>query len=105
MSCTDIGVSGPWYEKLLGVAPVRESKPGLVEFQFTDSAEVHVVENAEDAGHSSLTLGVLPMEPERKRLIEAGLSPSPIEAAGGYFSMYIRDPDDNAITFAAAEKE
>jgi hypothetical protein len=77
VSCSDIRNSAPWYEKLFGKPPIRRHMPGLVEWQFTDSAEVQVYEQKEHAGHSTLTLGVLPLEPERKRLQDAGLTRIP----------------------------
>jgi hypothetical protein len=60
MSCADIGVSAPWYEKLFGKPPVRRPMPGLVEWQFSDSAEVQLYEDRKHADTSTLTLGVLP---------------------------------------------
>ena len=104
MSCADIGVSAPWYEKLFGKPPVRRPMPGLVEWQFSDSAEVQLYEDRKHAGTSTLTLGVLPIEPERQRLEKAGLNPGPIETTDGYFIMRIRDPDQNLIVFASARK-
>ena len=78
--------------------------PRLVEWQFSDSAEVQLYEQKEHAGHSTLTLGVLPLEPERERLIKSGLNPDPIEETGDYLIMRIRDPDQNLIVFASAKK-
>lgn len=75
-----------------------------MEFQFSDSAEVQVIEASENAGHTHLTLGVLPMQPERERLIDAGLEPGPSEETHGYFVMRILDPDGNVITFASAQR-
>jgi hypothetical protein len=104
VSCSDIETSAPWYEKLFGKPPTRRPMSGLAEWQFTDSAEVQLYEQREHAGHSTLTLGVLPLEPERTRLLGAGLKPGPIEETAGYFIMRIRDPDHNLIVFASAEK-
>lgn len=104
VSCRNLEASAPWYEKLFGQAPIRRTGPGVVEWQFSDSAEVQLVEEKEHAGHSTLTLGVLPLEPERQRLIEAGLDPGPIEETDGYFVMHIRDPDENLVIFASARK-
>jgi hypothetical protein len=56
-------------------------------------------------GHSVLTLGVLPLGPERKRLEEAGLEPGPMADAQDFFIMRMRDPDGNLIVFASAEKD
>jgi hypothetical protein len=104
LSCSDIEVSTTWYEKLFGQAPARRPMPGLVEWQFSDSAEVQLYEEKEHAGHSTLTIGVLPLEPERKRLLDAGLEPGPIEDTGSYFIMRMRDPDQNLIVFASANR-
>ena len=102
VSCRDLKTSAPWYEKLFGKAPVRRPMAGMAEWQFSDSAEVQLYEEKEHAGHSTLTLGVLPLTPERERLEKAGLNPGPIEKAHGYFIMRIRDPDRNLIVFASA---
>jgi hypothetical protein len=104
VSCADIETSVPWYEKLFGKAPTRRPMPGLAEWQFSDSAEVQLYQEKEHAGTSTLTLGVLPLEPERRRLETASLKPGPIEEADDYFIMRIRDPDGNLIVFASAEK-
>jgi hypothetical protein len=104
VSCSNIENSTTWYTKLFGKAPIRRPMPGLVEWQFTESAEVQLYEQKENAGHSVLTIGVLPLEPERKRLEEAGLKPGPIEDAKDFFIMRMRDPDGNLIVFASSEK-
>jgi hypothetical protein len=104
ISCRDIGVSAPWYEKLFGKPPVRRPMPGLVEWQFSDSAEVQLFEAPEHAGHGTLTLGVLPLEPEHARLAAAGLAPDAIEQAEDYFIVRLRDPDGNLIVLASAER-
>ena len=95
VSCSDIETSASWYEKLFGKPPLRRPMPDLVEWQFSDSAEVQLYEQKEHAGHSTLTLGVIPLEPERMRLIEAGLKPGPIEKTEDFFILRIRDPNQN----------
>ncbi|SFS14009.1 hypothetical protein SAMN05216570_2993 [Dyella sp. OK004] len=102
--CSDLRLSAPWYEKLFGRRPIRQPSSTQVEFQFSDSAEVQLIQASENAGHTHLTLGVLPMQPERQRLIDAGLEPGPIEETRGYFVMCILDPDGNRITFASARR-
>ena len=104
VSCSDLATSRAWYEKLFGKPPGREPMPKLAEWQFSDSAEVQLYEEKAHAGASTLTLGVLPLEPERKRLEAAGLAPGPIEEAKGYFLMRLRDPDGNLIVFASAKR-
>ena len=105
VSCRDLATSEPWYEKLFGCAASRHPMLRLAELHFTDSAEVQLYEQREHAGHSTLTVGVLPLEPERGRLVEAGLEPGPIEEADDYFIMRIRDPDQNLVVFASAKRD
>jgi hypothetical protein len=104
VSCSDLEASVAWYEKLFGKPPLRRPMAGLAEWQFTESAEVQLFEAKEHAGHSTLTLGVLPLQPERDRLVQAGLDPGPIEQAKDYFILRLRDPDQNLVVFASAER-
>jgi catechol 2,3-dioxygenase-like lactoylglutathione lyase family enzyme len=105
VSCSDIETSAAWYETLFGKPPIRRPMPGLVEWQFSDSAEVQLFEQKEHAGHSTLTLGVLPLAPERKRLEAEGLHPGPIEETEGFFVLRMRDPDGNLIVLASARRD
>jgi catechol 2,3-dioxygenase-like lactoylglutathione lyase family enzyme len=104
VSCSDLETSLAWYQKLFGKPPIRRPMPGLAEWQFSDSAEVQLYEEKKHAGASTLTLGVLPLEPERARLEAAGLAPGPIEETDGYFIMRLRDPDQNLVVLASAKK-
>jgi predicted lactoylglutathione lyase len=104
VSCSDLETSTAWYEKLFGKAPTRKPMDGLVEWQFTESAEVQLFEDKKHAGTSTLTLGVLPLEPERKRLLSAGLDPQEIEQAKHFFIMRMRDPDGNLVVMASARR-
>ncbi|TPL79131.1 VOC family protein [Mesorhizobium sp. B2-3-13] len=105
VSCSDLEPSIDWYGKLFGKPPLRRPMPGLAEWQFTESAEVQLFEDKEKAGTSTVTLGVLPLAPERQRLVDAGLEPGPIEKAGRSWIMRMRDPDGNLVVFASAERE
>lgn len=51
-----------------------------------------------------MTLGVLPLAPERERPLRAGLDPGRIEEMQGYFIMRMYDPDRNRIVSASARK-
>lgn len=104
VSCSDLVTSAAWYEKLFGKPPIRRPMPGLAEWQFSESAEVQLHQERQHAGASTLTLGVLPIEPERQRLQQAGLQPGPIEETHGYFIMRLRDPDQNLVVFASAKR-
>ncbi|WP_296747320.1 glyoxalase/bleomycin resistance/dioxygenase family protein [Mesorhizobium sp.] len=104
VSCSYLETSTKWYEKLFGRPPARRPMDGLVEWQFTDSAEVQLFEDKDKAGTSTLTLGVLPLEPERKRLADSGLAPGPIEETKDFYIMRMRDPDDNLVVLASARR-
>lgn len=104
VSCSNISVSAPWYETLFDRKPIRRPTESVMEWQFSDSAEVRLHEEKAQAGSSTLTLGVLPLEPEQKRLLIAGLKPGQIEQTNGFFIMRLRDPDDNLIVFASAKR-
>lgn len=104
LSCSNLETSVAWYQKLFGKPPGRRPMPKLAEWQFSDSAEVQLYEDKAHAGASTLTVGVLPIEPERKRLEAAGLTPGPIEETGDYFLVRLRDPDQNLVVLASAKK-
>lgn len=104
VSCSDLETSVAWYEKLFGRSPTRRPMPGLAEWQLTESAEMQLYEAKEHAGHSTLTLGVMPIEPERERLEAAGLRPGPVEPADDYFILRLRDPDGNLVVLASAQR-
>ena len=94
----------PWYEKLFGKPPTRSPMPGLAEWHHSASAELQLHENKVNAGRSTLTLGVLRMEPEHRRLVDAGLNPGPIEQADDSFITRLRDPDGNLVVLASAKR-
>jgi hypothetical protein len=104
ISCSNLEVSLPWYQRLFGVPPTRRPMAGLAEWHFTDSAEVQLYENKANAGKSTLTIGVLPLEPEHLRLSEHGLEPGPIESTDNFFIMRINDPDGNLVVMVSARR-
>jgi hypothetical protein len=104
ISCSNLEESLPWYEKLFGKPPTRLPMPGLAEWHHSDSAELQLHENKANAGRSTLTLGVLPMETEHRRLADAGLNPGPIEQADDFFIARLRDPDGNLVVLASAKR-
>lgn len=101
---SDLTVSEPWHAKLFGREADRHPMMGLAEWHFADSAEVQLFEQPEHAGSRTLTLGVLPLEPEAKRLKDVGLQPGPIEQTDDFFILQIRDPDANLVVLASARR-
>lgn len=104
VSCSELERSIAWYKKLFGKPPARRPMAGLAEWQLTESAEMQLYEAKEHAGHSTLTLGVMPIEPERERLAAAGLEPGPVESAEDFFIARLRDPDGNLVVLASARR-
>jgi hypothetical protein len=54
ISCASLEISAPWYEKLFGMPPTRRS-PAMVEWHFTDSAEVRLAEDETKAIATRMT--------------------------------------------------
>jgi len=104
VSCSNLDTSIRWYGRLFGKPPTRRPIPRLAEWHLTDSAEFQLYEAKEHAGHSTLTLRVLPLEPERTRLLTAGLACGPIEQAEHVYLMRMRDPDKNLVVLASARR-
>jgi hypothetical protein len=104
ISCSNLAISLPWYQKLFGAPPTRRPMDGLAEWHFTDSAEVQLHENKTNAGRSTLTIGVLPLEPEQRRLAAEGVETGPIEPTKDFFLMRIKDPDGNLVVMVSAQR-
>ncbi|MES2294971.1 MAG: glyoxalase/bleomycin resistance/dioxygenase family protein [Pseudomonadota bacterium] len=64
-----------------------------------------IARQASHAGAGTLTLGVLPLESERRRLADAGLKPGSIEEAKDFYLLRLRDPDGNLVVLASADKD
>jgi hypothetical protein len=104
MSCSDLSVSEPWYGKLFGRPADRHPMQGLAEWHFTASAQVQLYEDKAKAGKSTMTVGVLPLEAERARLLKVGIMAGEIEPAEHVFILRLSDPDGNLVVLASAEK-
>ena len=55
-------------------------------------------------GKDTLTIAVLPIEPEHRRLTEQRLMPGPIEPTKDLFIMRLTDPDGNLSVMASAKR-
>ncbi len=75
VSCSDLAASIA-VRKAVRKAALAPTMPGLAEWQFIKSAAVQLFEAREHAGHSTLTLGVLPLEPERERFWQPDCRPA-----------------------------
>ena len=104
ISCSDLEVSLPWYQKLFGVPPTRRPMEGLAEWHFTDSAEVQLYENKTNAGRSTLTIGVLSTRAGATAVVRTGPGARPIETTKDFFLMRIKDPDGNLVVMVSAQR-
>lgn len=90
-----IGDASPWYERLFGRPP--DMLPNDIEaaWQVTPGGWVYVVEDAERAGYSLLTLLVDDLD---ERLTSAGVDAASIDVVGGGTRTAVfTDPDGNRI--------
>lgn len=56
LSCTELGKSIAWFERLFGRNPDARPMDGIVEWHHADNAGFQLFENPSDAGHVTLTL-------------------------------------------------
>lgn len=99
LSCRDLAASTRWFAAVFGREPDRNPMTGLHEWDRGD-AGLQLYEKPEDAGRGTLTLIVEDMQKERRRLSDAGLEVTEIEAADYTTIMRLRDPDGNLVVLA-----
>ena len=100
ISCSDIAVSRLWFESFFGRAPDTEPMAGLSEWHHQNAAGLQLFENADDAGHGTLTVIVSDLKAEHSRIEALGLKPGPIEAAMTTSLVRLTDPDGNLVVLA-----
>jgi hypothetical protein len=100
VSCSSLEHSIPWFAHLFGRAPDETPMTGLAEWHQNNEAAFQLFQDPEDAGHSSMTLGVSDLDSECSRLLELKLQPGPVERADYVSIVRLRDPDQNLIVLA-----
>ena len=99
LNCSELEMSTVWYCKLFAREPDSRPMNHLSEWHHGDSAGLQLFENAEHAGHGTLTLVVDDVQREHLRLSEVGLMPGDVEP--GKFSLIrLNDPDGNLVVLA-----
>ena len=73
---------------------------GLAEWHQNNEAAFQLFQDPNNAGHTTMTLGVSELESERARLAELKLQPGPVEKADYVNIVRLRDPDQNLIVLA-----
>src|SRR5262245_9191116 len=100
ISCSRLETSIPWFTHLFGRAPDHTPMTGLAEWHQNNEAAFQLFQDPNNAGHTTMTLGVSELENERARLAELKLQPGPVEKADYVNIVRLRDPDQNLIVLA-----
>jgi predicted enzyme related to lactoylglutathione lyase len=100
LAVADVDAVVPWYEHLLGRPADALPMEGLAEWHFSQSGAIQVIEDADRAGRSLLTLSVDDLESELGTLRERGLDPDAMDdtTSGKVLFATITDPEGNTIT-------
>jgi catechol 2,3-dioxygenase-like lactoylglutathione lyase family enzyme len=98
----DFQAARPWYERLLGPP---SSFPHATEAVWTlaEDGSVYVVEHADGAGSSVVTLFVDDLDAQLREIAGRGLAPDEVMTlANGVRKALYRDPDGNEVGFGGA---
>ncbi|MGH2989903.1 MAG: VOC family protein [Solirubrobacterales bacterium] len=89
-----------WYERLLGRPADVIPMDGLAEWHYADAGSIQIIEDAEHAGNSLLTLTVDDLRDQVAALEERDLAPGAIDDTTSDQVMFaaITDPEGNTIT-------
>ena len=95
----DFRAARPWYEQLLGEPTFLPHATEAV-WTLADERSVYIVEDAEGAGHSVVTIFVEDLDAQLAAIAARGLEPSERETySNGVRKMVYRDPDGNEVGF------
>jgi catechol 2,3-dioxygenase-like lactoylglutathione lyase family enzyme len=100
IAVTDHDRARDWYERLLGRPPDARPMDGLAEWHYAGTGSIQVVEDAQHAGNSLLTLAVDDLRDRVAELEEAALAPGALDDTTSEKVLFatIADPEGNAIT-------
>jgi predicted enzyme related to lactoylglutathione lyase len=100
VAVADVDSAIRWYERLLGRPADALPMDGLAEWYFPQIGVIQVVQDADRAGRSLLTLGVDDLEEELGSLRERGLDPGAMDDTTSDKVLFatVTDPEGNAIT-------
>jgi catechol 2,3-dioxygenase-like lactoylglutathione lyase family enzyme len=98
----DFHAARPWYEQLLG-EPTFFAHASEAVWTLAEHRSVYVVQHADGAGQSVVTIFVDDLDAHLAALAERGLEPDEIETyANGVRKAVYRDPDGNELGFGGA---
>ena len=100
LAVADVNSALSWYERLLGRPADALPMDGLAEWHFPNSGVIQLVEDADRAGRSLLTLDVDDLKGELVNLQDRGLDPGPIDETTSDKVLFatVTDPEGNTIT-------
>jgi catechol 2,3-dioxygenase-like lactoylglutathione lyase family enzyme len=100
VAVADVDGALAWYERLLGRPADELPMGGLAEWHYPGGAVIQVVEDAERAGRSLLTLGVDDLKRELADLRERGVRTDALDDTSSDRVLFatVTDPEGNVIT-------
>lgn len=100
LAVSDVDAALSWYERLLGRPADALPMEGLAEWHYPQSGVIQIVEDADRAGRSLLTLEVDDLKRELVILQQRGLDPGATDDTTSDKVLFatVTDPEGNAIT-------
>jgi hypothetical protein len=99
VSSADLEKSREWYSRLFGREPDETPMQELRQWHFEEGG-VQLLDDAQHAGQSMLTLIIEDLESARADLASRGLSLGPASSSDYANTAQIRDLDGNLVTLA-----
>ena len=101
----DLETAQPWYERLFG-APSFLPNDSEAVWTLADDRSIYIVEHAEGAGNSAVTVFLDDLDAHLAATGERGLEPDDIETyRNGVRKAVYHDPDGNELGFGGATLE
>ncbi len=98
----DFQTARPWYERLLG-QPTFFAHATEAVWTLAEDRSVYVVEHAEGAGNSAITIFLDDLDAQIAAIAARGLEPDELQTySGGVRKVLYRDPDGNELGFGGA---
>ncbi len=101
MPVADHPSSVQWYERLMGRVADNVPMPSCHEWQLTDSGWLQVIDDADNAGSSMVTIAVPDIDAEAVALAERAVEVDRIRTVSTVLRLgTVVDPSGNSITLA-----
>jgi hypothetical protein len=100
----DLSAAVDWYERLLDRAPDAQPMREVAEWRFSKGGWIQVFEDADRAGHSSVTLVEENLDKRLSDLKAKAIEVQSTSEAESVKTAIIADPDGNQLVFAQAKR-